>query len=206
MAQDFHSPIDLRSKHDALEWASTANIKRPWRNDFFLSFINEVAKSDIAGSRILELGSGPGFLAEALLKYFNSINYVSLDFSGAMHVLARERLGLLANRVQFLELNFLDSNWLDEIGQFDSVVTHQAVHELRHKNRAVKLHEQVRKILNKGGIYLVCDHYFGEDGMSNHELYMTVEEQQDALYAAGFETVELIKQHKDLALHRAKWH
>ena len=33
---DVPSPIDLRQMSDALEWERTANLKRPWRSDFFL--------------------------------------------------------------------------------------------------------------------------------------------------------------------------
>jgi len=32
--EDVPSPIDLRSMHDAREWAASAMIKRPWREDF----------------------------------------------------------------------------------------------------------------------------------------------------------------------------
>jgi hypothetical protein len=51
------------------------------------------------------------------------------------------------------------------------------------------LHKQARSLLVYGGLYLVCDHFVGEGGMTNDQLYMTVEEQKDALFAAGFTQV-----------------
>ena len=82
-------------------------------------------------------------------------------------------------------------------------MTNQAVHELRHKRYAPTLHHQVRGLLATGGNYLVCDHFAGEGGMSNSELYMTVEEQKAALFAAGFTNVEQLLLKGGLVLHRA---
>jgi len=84
------------------------------------------------------------------------------------------------------------------------VVTHQAVHELRHKRHAVGLHEQVKDVLKPSGAYLVCDHHLGDGGMSNDQLYMTVDEQRQALLAAGFSSAEAVLVHGGLVLHRAQ--
>jgi len=83
------------------------------------------------------------------------------------------------------------------------VVTNQSVHELRHKRHATKLHSQVREILNREGYYLVCDHFVGDGGMENAQLYMTVEEQKQSLMTAGFVRVEEILVRGGLVLHRA---
>jgi len=50
--------------------------------------------------RILDLGSGPGFLAQYILEAIPSAQYTMLDFSQAMHDLARERLGPLMKNVR----------------------------------------------------------------------------------------------------------
>jgi len=82
-------------------------------------------------------------------------------------------------------------------------VTLQAVHELRHKRHATHLHSQVRGILEREGLYLVCDHFVGDGGMSNPQLYMSAEEQKQALLTAGFTQVEEILTRGGLVLHRA---
>jgi hypothetical protein len=82
-------------------------------------------------------------------------------------------------------------------------VTMQAVHELRHKSRASKLHQQVKDLLHTDGHYLVCDHYSGIDAMQNTELYMSAIEQKAALLDAGFSNVKLILDKKGLVLHEA---
>jgi SAM-dependent methyltransferase len=205
MSDDIPSPIDLRQMNDAREWESTAMVKRPWRTEFFSAFASSIEAHEgiNAPCRILELGSGPGFLAEHLLSRLPCVNYVALDFSGAMHALAAERLGILANRVQFVERSFLDHAWSDGLGKYQHVITNQAVHELRHKRRASLFHAQVRETLAIGGSYLVCDHFAGEGGMSNDQLYMQVSEQKAALLSAGFSEVEQMLLKGGLVLHRA---
>jgi predicted O-methyltransferase YrrM len=199
MPVDVPSPIDLRRMEDALEWESTAMSKRPSRVDFF----EAIASSASGVARVLELGSGPGFLAQHLLSALPNLQLVLLDFSPAMHKLAERRLGALVSRVEFVERDFKSSSWSDGLGPFDAVVTNQAVHELRHKQYASSLHSQVRTLLRSGGAYLVCDHFAGVGGMSNTELYMTVEEQRRALVSAGFLSVTELLRREGMVLHHA---
>jgi len=200
MTIDVPSPIDLRLMADARPWAETALAKRPARPEFFDAFAHLVGRD---GARVLELGSGPGFLADHLLRAWPTLDYVALDFSPAMHQLAAERLGERSARVRFVERSFREPAWSERLGPFDAVVTHQAVHELRHKDYAQALHAQVRPLLASGGSYLVCDHFLGEGGLFNDQLYMTVDEQGDALRRAGFADVEAVLVKGGLALHRA---
>jgi SAM-dependent methyltransferase len=203
MLSDIPSPIDLRLMCDAREWEETAMSKRPWRTEFFEAFASEILSNGISVHRILELGSGPGFLAKHLLGALPSVEYVALDFSSAMHELAAKRLGLLGSGVQFVERSFREPAWSSGLGQFDCIVTNQAVHELRHKRYAAELHQQVRSLLLPGGTYLVCDHFAGKGGMKNDQLYMSVAEQAAALASVGFSKVEQVLLKGGLVLHRA---
>ena len=128
MNNDVPSPIDLRTLPDALEWESTAMQKRPCRTEFFEAFAKQIEPVSDAGTvDVLELGSGPGFLAKHLLDGLPSISrYVALDFSPAMHQLARTRLGVQVARVEFVERSFLQPEWPQGLGKFDFVITLQA--------------------------------------------------------------------------------
>jgi ubiquinone/menaquinone biosynthesis C-methylase UbiE len=203
MNGDVPSPIDLRRMSDAAEWEQSAMWKRPWRTEFFAQFAIQIASEPRSIHRVLEIGSGPGFLAKHLLEALSGISYVLLDFSPAMHELARSRLTGLENKIQFIERDFKQEDWYEGLSRFDCVVTHQAVHELRHKRHATQLHSQVRGILEREGLYFVCDHFVGDGGMTNPQLYMSVEEQKQALLAAGFTQVEEILTRGGLVLHRA---
>lgn len=199
---DVPSPIDLRLPMDAAEWERTAMEKRPWRLEFFDAFAEQIGLA--AGHpEVLELGSGPGFLAAHILGKLPQSRLHLLDFSEAMYGLARARLGSQAELVHFTVRSFREPSWSTGLGPYDYVITNQAVHELRHKRYAPELHRAVKSLLRPNGIYLVCDHYAGGDGMKNHELYMTIEEQREALYDAGYVTVEQLLCKDGLILHRA---
>jgi ubiquinone/menaquinone biosynthesis C-methylase UbiE len=200
MSLDVPSPIDLRVMADALAWEASAMEKRPWRLEFFDAMATALKD---CGESVLELGSGPGFLAEYLLARVPASRYVMLDFSASMHELARRRLGAEVARVAFFERSFKDATWSDDLGLFGAVVTNQAVHELRHKRYAPALHGKVRTLLPQGRPYLVCDHFAGKGGMGNSELYMTVEEQVQALRAGGFDEVSELLRKGGMVLLRA---
>jgi ubiquinone/menaquinone biosynthesis C-methylase UbiE len=153
--------------------------------------------------RVLELGSGPGFLASHLLSTLPHMRMVLFDFSVAMHELARQRLGPMASRVEFVASSFKDPDWVNGLLHFDAVVTNQAVHELRHKRHAGELHKQVKAVLRPGGSYLVCDHFFGKGGMTNDRLYMTVDEQRVAIKSAGYTSVRQNLLKGGMVLHHA---
>lgn len=201
MPQDVPSPIDLTSIDDATRWAMNAH-KRPGRAEMLQRFVSELL---LAGaSNILELGSGPGFLVDLVLTSLPNVRYTALDFSAAMHSLATARLGERAGRVAWLERDFRAADWANGLGPYDAVITNQAVHELRHKSRATALHAAVRQILGGDGVYLFCDHWFGEGGMTNSELYMTKDEHSACLRNAGFATPELIATAGTLVFYRSR--
>lgn len=200
---DVPSLIDLRTEHDAREWARTAMLKRPWRAEFFARIADELQHFHRAPLTVLELGAGPGLLAEQLLNALPVTRYTALDFSAAMHNLARERLGPLVGRVTFIATDFRQHRWAAQLPPADAVVTMQAVHELRHKRYAAGLYETVRTLLKPSGVLLTCDHYFAPEGMTNEALFMTLSEHETAIRAGGFSTVELLLEKRGLALFRA---
>jgi cyclopropane fatty-acyl-phospholipid synthase-like methyltransferase len=174
-------------------------VKRPWREQLFQRIVQELPKGN---TTVLELGSGPGFLGERVLKHNSEVRYIALDFSTAMHDLAKERLGRLADRVTFVVADFTQTGWYRELPSCDAVVSMQAVHELRHKRHAPGFYAMIRELLRPGGVFLMCDHFVGEGGMSDPDLYMTPEEQEAALEAGGFADPALLLKFDGLILFR----
>ena len=200
--QDVPSPINWQSPNDVAEWERTAQT-RPGLAEMFESFGHELRAFGNTSATVLELGSGPGFLAAFLLDALPALRLTLMDFSAPMHDLARARLGPRAAQVTFLQRSFNDPDWSQGLGLFEAVITNQAVHELRHKRHAPRLHAAVRQVLRPGGVYLVTDGFFGTEGSQNNQLHMTVAEQQAALLAAGFSQAELVATSGSLAMHRA---
>lgn len=201
-AADIPSPIDLRDPADARNWEASAQ-SRPGRAETFKAFHAQLAAMGRDALEVLELGSGPGFLAAYLLAGMPRLRLTLLDFSEAMQDLARARLGAMAARVTFVTRDFKSASWATGLGSYDAVVTNQAVHELRHKRHAPVLHSQVASVLVQGGVYLVADHYCGAGGMANDQLFMSKAEQAAALRNAGYRQVDLVSSSGSLIMHRA---
>lgn len=176
--------------------------KRPWRTQIFAEFARELEKMIPPARRVLELGSGPGYLASKLLGQLDELRMTLLDFSEPMHALARKRLGALVDRAEFITRSFKDADWPRGLATFDAVVTNQAVHELRHKRYAEELHRQTATVLRPGGVYLVCDHFSAPGSVANEQLYMTTAEQKAALEAAGFREVFRVLSIEGMVMHR----
>lgn len=146
MDEDVRSPIDLRDPATARAWADAADRTRPWRQQ-----LREQIAAEVRGAtRVLELGSGPGQLAECILQ--RQVEYTCLDFSPPMHELVRDRCG---DRATYALADFKQPGWSQGLGTFDAIVTMQAVHELRHKRHAVTLYREAHAI---APLLVVCDH------------------------------------------------
>lgn len=72
---DVPSPIDLRDLRDASEWVADADLKRPWRVQLRGAFVELLRSSAPPPRRVLELGPGPGLLAETILQACTLENY-----------------------------------------------------------------------------------------------------------------------------------
>lgn len=199
--QEVVSPIDLKDPQEALQWANEANIKRPWRYDFFDLYVNKIKSLEKENIQVLEIGSGPGFLAKHLLQHCKNIKYTAADFSQAMHELSKSKLVTHElERAEYRIADFKQEDWYKDLGQFDVAIIHQALHELRHKAYASLFHQQVKALLKKDAVYFVCDHVFAAEAMQNNQLYMSVEEHFQSLENAAYRQVALIKDYKGLCL------
>lgn len=169
--RDVASPINFHDPIQARAWMERTTLSRPWRPEFFGAFSVALNNYSSRPLRILELGSGPGLLASVVLKSCRVSQYVALDFSNPMHGLAREQLGPLAAKVKFVRRDFRRSEWNVALAKFDAVLTLQAAHETRHKDRLPGLLARIRASLKAGGVLLYCDHYRGT--LKNPLLYLT---------------------------------
>src|SRR2546429_458860 len=136
---EYTGPHDYLNKDYVEEWERKANSKRPFRPQFFDAFAAEL--QPMAETRILELGSGPGFLAEHLLKRCPVASYHLFDFSPHMLELSRTRLFRFSDKTTFHQGSFVDEGWWRALpGPFDAVISLQAVHEVRRVERIPPLY------------------------------------------------------------------
>jgi SAM-dependent methyltransferase len=181
-------------------WTQGTARKKPQRARFFDVFVTEISSLGRAVS-VLELGSGPGALAEQLLRRCAVRAYYLVDFSPEMHALARERLTGHKNKTVYVEADFRDANWTARIpAAVNVIVSMQAIHELRNSQRAPELYRQAQSVLSRGGLVLVCDHV--RPALDERPLFMSVHEHLAALRAAGVIDPVLLLRAGDLALFK----
>lgn len=201
MGGDIPSPIDFHDMAQARAWVEDTAMRRPWRPAFFDAFATALKAHFGKPFTVLELGSGPGQLAEQILRQCAVRHYSALDFSDAMHAIAGERLGAWSDKVTYLTRDFRDPGWPHGLGPFDAVVTLQAAHETRHRRHLPPLLSRAHGLLAPGGLLLYCDHYFNPEKPS--ELYVEQAEQALVLEEAGFSTARLLRDEGGMALWAA---
>ena len=172
-------------------WADAADRVRPWRSQIRDHIAGRIAMLPPC-ARVLELGSGPGFLAHRVLRGCPDLDsYTLLDFSEPMLALCQERLAEFP-AASFLRTSFKSEDWTRRVeARFDCVLSMQAIHEMRHKRHAPRLYEQIYQVLAVPGLIMICDHTPFDNSPANTALYMTKQEQQEALAGAGFANVHV---------------
>lgn len=201
---DVPSPIDFHDPAQARAWEEETVRGRPYRPSFFAAFASALNEQFDKPVDILELGSGPGHLAEVILQRCAVASYVALDFSNAMHDLARARLAAFLDRVEFVERDFRLPDWGANLQKFDAVVTLQAAHETRHKRHLVTFLVAARERLTSEGTLLYCDHYMEPGSGKNHDLMLERDAQPVALVAAGFSRIKRLLDEGGMALYSAQ--
>ncbi len=155
--------------------------------------------------RVLELGCGPGVLAEAVLRRCPGVaEYVLLDFSEPMLAMARERVAVFP-AARLLLADFRSESWLAVAsGPFNCILAMQSVHEVRHKRHVPKLYARINQLVSAGGTFLLCDHTPRDRNWPAAALFMTEQEQLEALDLASFVAPAVLKSEQGLVLYVAK--
>jgi SAM-dependent methyltransferase len=197
---------DVPSDHGFLDpvhvrrWLEETNSKFPERLTFLDAFVAETSALDQAPLSVVELGSGPGVLAEQLLSRCQIERYWLVDFSPHMHDLARERVGD-DDRAIYVQADFQNPDWSRAVGgPVDVVVSMQAVHELRNASRTPDLYRQVSGIVRPGGVLLICDHLRPVE--DHRPVFMTSDEHLEALREGGIREPHVVLSLERLALFK----
>ncbi len=183
---------DLQDPSDAKAWVEAADRKRPLRVHIRRAIVNEL-RLLAPGSRVLELGSGPGLLAEQVLLNCPAITkYTLLDFSEPMLEMSRDRVARFPS-AEFVNADFRSEGWMRCLtAPYDAVVSMQAVHEVRHKRHVPKLYGHVHELLASDAPFLIADRVPEDDSPRSAALFMTEREQTRALADAGFHDVRVV--------------
>lgn len=195
------STIDFHDPSQAEAWVRQTVDDLACRPKFFMAMSSALNRHFRDAFDVVELGSGPGHLARVIVTRCPVKSYVAVDFSAAMHAMAREHLGQYVARVTFVEADFRQAEWVKSVGKPHALLTMQAAHEVRHKSRLPRLLSQMHATLQTGGMLLYCDHYAQTGSSAQDELYADRDEQLALLRAAGFKRVICLRDESGLALY-----
>jgi len=110
-----------------------------------------------AALRILDIGSGHGVVAGALLSALPNATAIGLDISEPMMTEGRVRMAPFGDRFSYHVGDFADGELPSDLpGTFDLVVSSRAIHHLSSPNKA-KLYAQIHSRLNDGGAFFNID-------------------------------------------------
>lgn len=107
--------------------------------------------------RVLDIGSGHGVVAAALLDQFAHSSAVGLDVSEPMMEIGRQRMARYGSRFRYHVGDFADGTLPAALGgPFDVVVSSRAIHHLPAENKR-RLYRAVFDRLSKDGCFFNLD-------------------------------------------------
>ena len=198
--QKYTGPHDYFDQDYVDDWVGIANTRRPHRTKFFDAFVTEISR--LAEPDLLDLGAGPGFLAEQVLSRCAVSSYHLLDFSPRMLELARARLEGFGDRAYFHQIDFLQEDWWQSLpAGFDAVVSLQAVHEVSQAERISRLYGGLASLVAEGGKIIIADKLDFETEQGTG--FLTIGDHETALERAGFRELRRVLEVEDLIMFEA---
>ncbi|MGI9479550.1 MAG: class I SAM-dependent methyltransferase [Hyphomicrobiaceae bacterium] len=169
-------------------WASRFVPTEP-RLQLFDMILAEVEKLGIPDAHVVELGTGPGYMARHILERNKSISFEALDFSDVFMDVARETIGDLTDRVTFTNADLMQQDWPKKLSrQPDAIISTWALHDLGGQQPVADVYARAYETLPAGGLLANGD-FIKPDGTDwEYEPgRFEIEQHLAFLRAAGFE-------------------
>lgn len=123
--------------------------------------IKLIEASSLKINTFLDIGSGDGILAAAILNRYPVAKGVLLDFSGPMIEAAENKLINYRDQLVFVNADLDDKNWInsfEEINETFSVIVSGFTIHHQPDYRKKEIYSEIYKLLEPGGIFLNLDH------------------------------------------------
>ncbi len=131
--------------------------------DMILDQVNALGKE---APHVVELGTGPGYMARHILERHTAMTYEALDFSEVFFDVARETIGELVPRVTFTNADLMDQAWPQKLSrQPDAIISTWALHDLGGRDPVADVYARCYETLPVGGV-LVNGDFIKPDGTS----------------------------------------
>ena len=137
------------------EWVNKDSQRTVEREAQFNATLSWLSVFVSGRARVLDLGCGPGTLAEKLLGAFPEMQVICSDGSEEMLKLARERLATYGDRASYSQADFASADWTANLpGELDAVVSARAIHNLRKLKLIGPVYRGIYGLLKVGGVFL----------------------------------------------------
>ncbi len=167
----------------------------PKRLELFNIFLSELKPRIPSNGVVVELGIGPGFLADHLLGELSEIRYVGVDFSEPMLDIARQRLDQHSSRVTYVQADLVSDNWWAGIrSPVNAIVSTWALHDLANPETVAAVYKSCAQVLSDGGTFLNGDFIKPDNAIFEYEPgRFEIEKHIAMLRRAGFKNADCLK-------------
>jgi tRNA (cmo5U34)-methyltransferase len=184
----------------ASRWAASADQINPLRRGQIDLIVRLLAGR--GAKSVLDLGIGPGLIAERILEDLPAAHVIGLDSSPAMVELAAARLSGLRGRAQLDLADLGDPTWVHLVSQpVDAAISVQTLHNLEPARNREALFAAA-KVVRPGGLLIIADRFsvqpqlFGEFKVIWDQLGVdegaTPQEHADKLKRHGDQPIPLV--------------
>lgn len=145
-------------------------VPTPERIRLFDLVLSELQSSIPADGCIVELGIGPGYLADHILSVMPYIRYIGIDISRPMLEIANNRLHLFLERLELMQADLIRDNWETIIkGPVSSIVSTWALHDLASQEKIFDVYKKANLALSRNGLLLNGDFIKPEETQHEYE-------------------------------------
>src|SRR6185369_8725789 len=141
---------------DSQTYRDIADVAVPRRQEMLATLVAAVPFDGGEPFKILELGSGDGRLAEALLTGFPQSTLTALDGSESMRAAASKRLALFGARASIATFDVTALDWWDRMFGVDLIVSSLCLHHLNDAKKQY-LYKAAAERLSARGALLIAD-------------------------------------------------
>ena len=144
------------AEEDSATYAAIAEIAVPRRREMMATLVAAIPFAAGESFRIVEIGSGEGLLAEAVLDAFPAATMLALDGSASMRLETVARTTRFGARAVVRDFALDSVNWWDLMRGADVVISSLCLHHLNDAKKQY-LYKAVADRLSSRGALLVAD-------------------------------------------------
>ena len=161
----------------------------PQRSEISAHICDRLLSATGSEFRILELCTGPGALAAAVLASVPVSEYVGVDVSAPSLEYASRRVPDQAERFVWLQADLNEDAWRSDVsGQCDAVISMQSIHDLGGELEVARIFRIARELLRQDGRFIYADLLRSpSDPLGSNPGRFTVAQHLELLRAAGFD-------------------